>query len=81
MYSFLQLLQESKWVGLEVELPHDDCLLDARNDPAIPALYLRIESNLAIIGVPKGDFALPQHNLTFQEEFSGLTMTEGISLR
>jgi hypothetical protein len=37
MYSFRQLLQESKRVGLKAELSDDYCILDARNEPAIPA--------------------------------------------
>jgi hypothetical protein len=81
MYGFLQLLRESKRVILNAELSDDDCILDARNEPAIPAPDMWIEGNLAKIGVPKGDLALLQHNLIFHEEFSGLTMTKRISPR
>jgi hypothetical protein len=80
MYCVLQLLRESKWGILNAEL-FNDCILDARNEPAIPAPELWIEDNLARIRVSKDDLALPQHNLVFQEEFSGLTMTKRISPR
>jgi hypothetical protein len=81
VYGFLQLRHESKWVILNAELCDDDCILDARNEPAIPAPDVWIEGNLAKIEFPKGDLALPQHNLIFHEELSGFTMTKGISPR
>jgi hypothetical protein len=70
MYGFLQLLKESNWVGIKAELSDDDCILDARNEFAIPVPDLWIEGNLAKIGTPNGDLALPQHILIFPEEFS-----------
>jgi hypothetical protein len=70
MYRFLQLLRESKRIILKAELSDYDCILDARNEPEIPAPDLWVEGNLAKIRVPRGDLALPQHNLTFHEEFS-----------
>jgi hypothetical protein len=81
VYGLPQLRQGPKRAGLKTGFSSACCLLDAWNEPAIPALGQWVEGGFT--GMPDSEAILsiqspPTRNLASQKALQSLTMTERI---